>query len=132
MKIEIDGEVKFCHNNFEKIDYSILVPKDDDEEEDGKIHEEPVFPEGEFEKFDLDEYTVPSVVSRILKTTKLREVVQVRTTRKDKISTHFEEDHKCFRKDVLLSFQKECVITFALIGFEQKDYIFKLPIAEKV
>lgn len=95
VKIEIDGEVKFCHNNFEKIDYSILVPKDDDEDEDedGKTHEEPVFPVGEFEKFDLDEYTVPSVVSRILKTTKLREAVQVRTTRKDKLSTHFEEDH---------------------------------------
>ncbi len=74
VKIEIDGEVKFCHNNWDKIDYSILMPKDDDDEED-KESFEPVIPDDELERFDLDEYSVPAIISKILKTTKLREVV---------------------------------------------------------
>jgi hypothetical protein len=28
--------------------------------------------------------------------------------------------------------EKEAVITFSLLAFEQKEYLFKLPIAEKI
>lgn len=130
VKIEVDGEVKFCHNNFDQLDYTVLrkVTNEEDEEVD---EVEPIFPDNEFERFDLEEYTVPSIIRKILKTTKLREVVQVRTTRKDKFVNYFDEDTKCFKKDILQSFQKDLVITFALIGFQQKDYIFKLLISEK-
>ena len=110
-----------------------MMPVESDEDgEEIKSAQEPIVPDDELERFDLEDFTVPGIIRKILKTTKLREVVQVRTTRKDKLSTHFEEDNKCFRKELLLSFEKECVITFALIGFEQKDFIFKLPISEKV
>ena len=129
VKVEIDGEVRFAHEKFEKLDYA---PLQEEAEEGEERKEEEAVPENEVEKFDFDEYAIPSVVSRILKTTKLKEVVQVRTTRKDKLDSHFDEETKCFKKELLTSFQKECVITFALIGFQQKDYIFKLPIAEKV
>jgi len=116
VKIEIDGEVKFIHDNFDKLDYSSLQEKDDDDEEEER--KEVVFPENELERFDFDEYTVPSVISKILKTTKLKEVVQVRTTRKDKLSSHFDEMTKCFKIDLLTSFTEEIIITFALIGFQ--------------
>ena len=130
MKIEVDGELKFTHNNFDQLDYTVLrkIRNEEDEEVD---EEEPIFPENEFERYDLEEYTVPSIIRKILKTTKLREVVQVRTTRKDKFVNYFDEDSKCFNKEILTSFEKELVITFALVGFQQKDYIFKLLIHEK-
>jgi len=44
---------------------------------------------------------VPSLIRKILKTTKLREVVQVRTTRKDKLVNYFDEDALCFKKELL-------------------------------
>ena len=93
VKIEIDGEVKFCHENFDQLDYSILTEVVDGEEE----VVEPEIGENELERFDLDEYSVPGMIRKILKTTKLREVVQVRTTRKDKLSTHFDEEAKSFK-----------------------------------
>lgn len=133
VKIEIDGEVKFCHDNFEKLDYGIMTrDHQNGDEDEEQVVEEPVIGDNELERFDLEEYTVPGIIRKILKTTKLREVVQIRTTRKDKLSTHFDEEGKCFKKDILLSFEKECVITFALIAFQQKDFIFKLLITDKI
>jgi hypothetical protein len=85
----------------------------------------------EVQKFDLEEYSVPGIIRKILKTTKLREVVEVRTTRKDKLLTHFD-DTPCFKKEWFENLQNECVITFALVGFEQKDFIFKLLVTEKI
>lgn len=32
VKIEIDGVVKFTHSNWEKIDYSIMMPVESDED----------------------------------------------------------------------------------------------------
>lgn len=78
-------------------------------------------------KFDLENYTVPAMIRRILKTMKLREVIQIRTTRVDKLLTHFDEA-ACFSHNLFKDMKNEIVITFALIGFEQKDHMFKVTI----
>lgn len=150
--MEIDGEVKFIHNDFDRLDYSILKKrkkqkaKNADGEEEEESEEEDEFrpdklPDTEFETFDLEEYTVPSIVRKLLKTTKLREVVEVRTTSKQKLQNYFDTYEKkeatgalteikeeqeeqvkapvrCFNKELLNSFEHELVITFALLGFQ--------------
>jgi hypothetical protein len=40
-------------------------------------------------KYDLEEYYLPTVIRKILKTTKPTEVVQVRSNRRDKIIPYF-------------------------------------------
>ena len=107
MKIEIDGAVRFCHKNFNDLEAV----------EDGE----------EAQKYDLEEYTLPPVVRKILRGTKLNEVVFVKSTRADKLTPQFEDASGVFSKDNL-AFQKEAVITFALVAFESKDHLFKLPI----
>lgn len=72
------------------------------------------------------------MIRKILKTTKHFEIVQVRTTRKDKLVDHLPDEQGVFRHEWLSDFKKEVVITFQFLNIEQKEYIFKLPIVEKV
>ncbi len=83
-------------------------------------------------KYDLEEYYLPTVIRKILKTTKPTEVVQVRSNRRDKIIPYFQDPNGIFSQELLNSFEKEVVFTFCLVAFEQKDYIFKIPQAEKI
>lgn len=54
--------------------------------------------------YDLEEYYLPPVVRKVLKTTKTSEIVEIRTTRKDKAAPHFDDPHGIFKKELLSSF----------------------------
>lgn len=55
-------------------------------------------------------YTVPAVVRKVLKITKLTEVMQITTTRKEKLLDHF--DNNVFKKSFFEDFKDKVVITF--------------------
>ena len=69
-------------------------------------------------KYDLEEYYLPPIMRRVLKTTKQGEIVQIRSSRRDKIVPYFEDPQGVFKRDLLSSFTKEVVITFCLIAYE--------------
>lgn len=64
----------------------------------------------------MEIYTIPAIVRKVLKTTKLNEVVEIKSTKKDKLTDHF--DDSVFKKEWLLNFEKEVIITIALVYFE--------------
>lgn len=109
VKIVVDGEEKFNHGCFDNL---------------ADVNDCTV------QKYDLEEYTVPAVIRKILKTTKLREIVEVRCKQTDKLLDNFD-DH-IFNKEFFKNIQSEAVITFALMEHDQKDYLFKLLINEKI
>ena len=112
VRIQIDGQVKFEHPRFDDLS-EIEVGVD-------------------VAKYDMEEYQVPPVITKLLKTTKMNEVFQIRTTRKDKALSYFKDSNNIFDNDLISSFKNEVVFTVCLVAFEQKDFLFKLPIAEKL
>jgi len=70
IKIVVDGEEKFSHGSFDNLEE---------------------FDDSNSQKYDLEEYKLPSVIRKILKTTKLREVVEVKCSRKNKLVDHLED-----------------------------------------
>jgi hypothetical protein len=82
--------------------------------------------------YDLEQYFLPPVVRKLLKTTKLNEIFEVTSTRCDKLETYFEDPNKVFRPGVLSFFMRNVKITVNLVAFEQKDFLFKLLIEEKL
>ena len=52
-------------------------------------------------KYDLEEYHLPSIIRRILKTTKMNEVFQIRTTRRNKITPFFKDPNGVFNDEIL-------------------------------
>jgi len=79
---------------------------------------------------DLEEYQVPAVIRKLLKKAKLYEMIQVDCSRKDKLTDHFSSE--AFKREWFDQMKETARITFCLVNFEQKDYLFKLPIAEKI
>jgi hypothetical protein len=115
VRIEVDGALKYEHPNFERLQEIEVGP--------------------EAAKYDLEDYFLPPVLRRIIKTSKPLEVFQVRCTSKArlaKIVPYFDDPQGIFTKANLGSFEKEVVFTICLVAFEQKDYVFKIPIAEKL
>ena len=56
--------------------------------------------------------------------------MQIQCSNKSKLTDHF--DDAIFKKEWLGNFQDKVVITIALLDFEQKDYLFKLSVEEKI
>ena len=108
----IDGELKFIHNSFE--DINAFAEKD------------------MYSLYAMDEYLLPSVLRKILKTTKRKEIVEVTTTRKDKLIPHFEDESGVFNKQMFEDMKDKATITFALVDFEEKDHLFKINMEEKL
>jgi hypothetical protein len=117
VKIEVDGAVVFEHPG-------LLDEVGSGEQLEVGVHAA---------KYDLEEYRLPPVIRKALKTSKLGEVFQVRSTRRDKALPYFNDDEgQVFKKDLLEPFTQEVVFTVVLVAFEQKDYLFKLLIADKL
>ena len=113
VRIEVDGVVKFEHPRFDDLT-QIEVGIDS-------------------QKYDLEEFYLPPIVRKVLKTSKLNEVFQVRTSRRDKALPAFSDEiGGVFKKEILDPFKNEIVFTICLVAFEQKDYLFKILIAEKL
>ena len=79
--------------------------------------------------YDLEDYTIPAVIRKLLKTTKRTQIRSVRCKRKDKLTDHLNDPNGVFTLDRFEAMQDEAVITFALLDFEQKEYIFKVSTA---
>lgn len=88
------------------------------------------FSEEDCQRYDLEECMVPAVVRKVLKNTKLREVMQVRCSREDKLVSTFDDD--VFRNEWFRAFKHDVVITFALLEFQYKEPLFKMTMAEKI
>ena len=83
VKIEVDGIVKFSHDNFDDL-----------------IN---VYGDNLSQEFDLELYTIPAAIRKVLKVTKLREIVEIRCKRKDKLIDHFDEN-SIFKKEYFENF----------------------------
>ena len=88
--------------------------------------------EGEPVIYDLEAYQCPAVLRRVLKTTKLEEIVEIKSTNRNKLLDHMPDTQGIFDKVKMAKFEKEIKITFQLIAIEQKMHVFKVEIAEKV
>lgn len=75
---------------------------------------------------------MPPVISKVLKTTKTQEVFEVKCSRKEKIVPYFDDPNGVFKRELLENFEKDVTFTINLIAFEQKDFLFKLLISEKL
>lgn len=72
--------------------------------------------EGNFKRYDLEQYYVPAVIRKCLKTTKKKEIMQVECKNIAKLTDHFDDD--VFKKEWLSSFKDKVVITIVLLDFE--------------
>jgi len=82
--------------------------------------------------YDLEQYEVPAALRKILKKTKLHEIVVVTCKEENhpKLTDHLPDPNNIFRTEWLS--QANVKITFTLLEWQQKDYIFKIPVAEKI
>ena len=85
VKISVDGTQVFEHPRFEDLD-EIEVGKD-------------------AALYDLEKYQLPPLIRKILKTTKLQEIFEVRCKRKDKVLTAFEDPNGIFTNSLVESME---------------------------
>ena len=53
-------------------------------------------------------------------------------TRKDKLTDHLPDAHGIFNHEYFENFEDKVTITYQLLHIDQKEYLFKLPIGDKV
>lgn len=104
LKLQIDGETTY--DNFDSPETPVL--------------------------YDLEAYQCPAVLRRVLKISKLEEVVEIKSKNKRKLLDHMEDKQGIFDKGKMSKFETEIIITFKLLAIEQKDHVFKLVIEDKV
>jgi len=75
---------------------------------------------------------VPAAIRKILKKTKLHEIVVVNCKQANhpKLIDHLPDPNNIFMAEWLG--QANVRITFTLLEWSQKDYIFKIPVAQKI
>lgn len=108
VKVEVDGVTLFEHPRMDDLS-QIEVGVDS-------------------QRYDLEEYGLPPVVRKILKTTKLTETFQVSVLKRGrgqaKVLPYFPEKHAdgsaaCFAmRDALANFREEVVFTVCLVAME--------------
>ena len=82
-------------------------------------------------KYRLYEYTLPSLIAKVVKTMYKDEISQVNTNRVDKVTNNFSTDlvkKEWFKEDE----ENEIVITIHLEDFDHPEAFFRLPVQEKV
>lgn len=78
--------------------------------------------------YDLEDYTIPALVRKLLKTTKRTQIRSVRCKRKDKLTDHLDDPNGVFTLERFEQMQNEAVITFTMLDFDQKEYTFKVSL----
>lgn len=68
--------------------------------------------EGDPVIYDLEAYQCPAVLRRVLKQTKLEEIVEIKSTNRNKLLDHMPDTQGIFDKDKMAKFEKEIKITF--------------------
>jgi hypothetical protein len=78
----------------------------------------------------LDNYVLPSILQKMLKSMKKNQVAELTTTRVDKLHTNFPssflDQFKAFKSGDTVKF------TVSLFGIENTSYFYKLLIADKL
>ena len=88
---------------------------------------------GESSCYDLEEYTIPAAIRKVLKIQKPYEILQVKCLKNDLLLDHMDDEEcQVFRTEWFESMREVCVITIQLLHIEQKEYMFKLPAVERV
>lgn len=90
------------------------------------------FGDGEPLKYDLEEFEMPAVLRRVLKQTKLNEVVLIESKKLVKLVDHLTDKHQVFTHSKLKDFKDKVTIKVKLLEIEQKPHLFKVVINEKV
>lgn len=81
VSIEIDGVLVFCHKD------PLTTSLPDEETKTGSEY---------FASYDIEDYTIPAVIRKLLKTTKRHQVRSVRCKRKDKLIEHLDDPNGVF------------------------------------
>lgn len=81
-------------------------------------------------KFTLYEYTLPSLISKVIKTMYKDEIGQIRTNRVDKMTNNFSQGF--IKKEWFDEGPNDIIVTIHLQDFDQPEAFYKLPIEEKL
>lgn len=82
--------------------------------------------------YDLEEFEMPAVLKRVLKQTKLNEVVQIESKNLMKLVDHLPDKHQVFEHSKLSNFKHSVLFKLKLVEIVQKPHLFKVVISEKV
>ena len=85
--------------------------------------------ESKADVLDLEAYHVPAVLRRVLKTSKIGEITQIKSHLRKKLFDHLDDplfDHK-----KLKDFKDNITITFKLLDIDQKPHLYKTFIDER-
>ena len=96
VSVEIDGQVVFHHK--EPLSIDLPKPKQEDDDEETK---EPLKTNEFYATYNLEDYTIPAVIRKLLKTTKRFQVRTVRCSRKDKLTDHLDDINGVFSLEKL-------------------------------
>ena len=96
--IEDDFEIPVLINEVVKINDILNKPKQEDDDEETK---EPLKTNEFYATYNLEDYTIPAVIRKLLKTTKRFQVRTVRCSRKDKLTDHLDDINGVFSLEKL-------------------------------
>ena len=89
--------------------------------------------ENEVAQYDLEEFTTPPVLRKVLWLMKPTEIMSFTTTRREKVVGFFpDNDNKVFDEVVLGAFKKEVKFVIQFVQIDQKEFIHRLSVADKL
>ena len=80
--------------------------------------------------YDLENYETPALVRKIIKRMKKGEILRVNIRNSTKVNDHLIDPHRIFRSEWLES--PEIVMDIQLVDWFQKEFVFRLPVKEKI
>ena len=82
--------------------------------------------------YNLDDYHLPAVLRRVLKQTKLNEVIELTSTRTTKLLDHLDDPQGVFSIGKMRQFKDRIKLTIKLLAIEYKVSLFKVTVVEKL
>tara|TARA_B110000285_G_C14956036_1_gene529232 strand:+ start:122 stop:610 length:489 start_codon:yes stop_codon:yes gene_type:complete len=83
--------------------------------------------------YEMEDYHMPAVLRRVLKMSKLNEIVQITSDLKYKLLDHISDTkNSIFVIDKMKEFEKNIKITFKLLSIQQKEHVLKVPIQDRL
>jgi hypothetical protein len=81
--------------------------------------------------YDLEEFQMPAALRRVIKQTKLSDVVEIVSKKPNKLLDNLPDSHNVF-DERMAAFKDKITITVKLVEIQQKSHLFKVVIAEKI
>ena len=78
----------------------------------------------------MENYETPALVRKIIKKMKKGEILRVNIKNSTKVNDHLIDPHQIFRSEWLES--PEIVMDIQLVDWFQKEFVFRLPVKEKI